>query len=132
MKYEYKTVGAPEKGKRAKGARTGSDKAAAAFDEVLQAEARDGWEYQRTDILPVAERKSWFGRSRQEHRAVMVFRREVEQVRVKTPARSEGEPQLRAVPSAAAGPREPTISDDPDLRLAEIVRGPGSTKSDER
>ncbi len=78
MAYEYKTVGAPEKGKRKKGARSKSDKVAAAFEEILGAEAVDGWEYMRTDLVPVIERSGIFSRPQETHRAVMVFRRALE------------------------------------------------------
>lgn len=135
MDFEYKTVGAPEKGKRRKGARSASDRVAAAFDEILKAEVRDGWEYLRTDILPVIERNGWLGRRHEAHRAVMVFRRPVEKAQRQAPARGDGEPQLRAVPTPARGPgmgREPTVSDNPELRLGEVVRGPGGQGSDER
>ena len=75
MTYEYKTVGAPEKGKRKRGLRSQSDRVAAAFDEILQDEVVGGWEYLRTDLLPVIESAGWFKRGHEVHRAVMVFRR---------------------------------------------------------
>lgn len=78
MAYEYKTVGAPEKGVRKRGARSKSDRVAAAFGQILDAEAVDGWEYMRTDLVPVVERSGLFGRPQEIHRAVMVFRRELE------------------------------------------------------
>jgi hypothetical protein len=131
MTFEYKTVGAPEKGKRQRGARSQSDRVAAAFDEVLQDEAVDGWEYLRTDLLPVTERSGWFARGHEVHRAVMVFRRSLD----RTPsndavlARAESGPTLRLTPSVTptqAPPPAPEVSADPDLRLADIVRGPGN------
>ncbi|MEM1385676.1 MAG: DUF4177 domain-containing protein [Pseudomonadota bacterium] len=76
MGYEYKTVGAPERGKRRRGARTRSDRAAVAVEEILNAQALAGWEYVRTDLVPVEERNGFFGRKQIAHRAVMVFRRE--------------------------------------------------------
>jgi len=141
MTFEYKTIGAPEKGKRKRGLRSQSDRVAAAFDEILQDEAVDGWEYQRTDLLPVIERSGWFGKSHEVHRAVMVFRRPLAQAQI------ESETVLRRAPSvvppapAAATPAPPPpasaapapvpvpeISDDPDLRIAELVRGPGNPR----
>ncbi len=140
MTFEYKTVGAPEKAKRKRGSRTQSDRVAAAFEEILKDEAVDGWEYLRTDLLPVIERAGWFGRGHEVHRAVMVFRRPLDRV-----APVESEATLRRAPSVtpaatpavtpAAAPTpergsrlEPEISDDPDLRLADIVRAPGNPK----
>lgn len=150
MTFEYKTVGAPEKGKRQRGARTQSDRAAAAFDEVLQDEAVDGWEYLRTDLLPVTERSGWFSRSHEVHRAVMVFRRSLDptpsvqatptiqatpSVEAKTMT-ADGALLLRRAPSvtqvpAQPLPQEPEVSANPDLRLAEIVRGPENRKPEE-
>jgi len=144
MNYEYKAVGAPERPKRRRGARTASDRLAAAFEEVLQAEAVDGWEYQRTDTVPVTERAGWFSPTRTTQRAVMVFRRPVEAVwrrpgaeeserlARRPPAETEArrEPPVGTAPAQARGP-EPTLSADPDRHLAEVVRGPGAPR-DER
>jgi hypothetical protein len=125
MTFEYKTVGAPEKARRKRGRRSQSDRVAAAFEEILQAEAIDGWEYQRTDLLPVTERAGWFGRGHEVHRAVMVFRRPLDRV---APVESEAPP--RRAPSVTPAPvrplaPEPEVSADPDLRMADFVRGPG-------
>lgn len=75
--YEYKVVGAPERAKRARGARTRTDRVARALQDLINAEAVEGWEYQRTDLLPVEERPGFFSRVRETHRAVLVFRREL-------------------------------------------------------
>jgi len=134
MTFEYKTIGAPEKGKRKRGLRSPSERVAAAFEEILQDQAVDGWEYQRTDLLPVMERSGWFGKSHEVHRAVMVFRRQLAQTQIESAA------ALRRAPSVAPSPipmperaprREPGISDDPDLRIAEMVRGPGNPKPED-
>jgi hypothetical protein len=144
MAFEYKTVGAPEKGKRQRGARSQSDRCAVAFDEVLQDEAVDGWEYLRTDLLPVTERAGWFGRKHEVHRAVMVFRRSLDPIPnalttpsgTATSAPADDAFTLRRAPSAKPAPDrkpapEPEVSDSPDLRLADIVRGPGHRKIEE-
>ena len=130
MSFEYKTVGAPERGKRQRGLRTGSDRVAAAFEEILRAEAVDGWEYLRTDLLPVTERAGWFSRAHEVHRAVMVFRRPRARV-----AAVESEAAVRPVLAAQPAParptrQEPEVGIDPDLRLAETVRGPDGSKPD--
>jgi hypothetical protein len=128
MSFEYKTVGAPERAKRKRGLRTGSDRAAAAFDDVLQAEAVDGWEYLRTDLLPVTDRAGWFGRAREMHRAVMVFRRPLKRAQEsETAVSTRAAPAATLVAAPAAKP-EPEVGMDPDLRLAEAVRGPSEPK----
>ena len=138
MSYEYKTVGAPEKGKRRRGSRSRSDRVAAAFDEILAEEAVDGWEYMRTDLVPVTERNGLFGRAQEVHRAVMVFRRELEPVRPNLFAAPEmPEPALRSVPAPAVvppaavkpaepvGPRTaPADGEEAELRLARFIRQP--------
>ncbi len=152
MQYEYKTVGAPEKGKRKRGVRNASDRVAAAFEEILEREAVDGWEYQRTDLLPVNERNGWFSRVQETHRAVMVFRRPVEDETVVPVALPLSEaasgpsgatptlfrpiheaPPLRTAPIPKPAPspaqerdrREPTVEPvaDPDMQIAALVRG---------
>jgi hypothetical protein len=125
MSFEYKTVAAPEKGKRMRGLHNASERVAAAFDAILQTEAVDGWEYLRTDLLPVTERSGWFARPREMHRAVMVFRRALA-----TAAPDEDDAVLLQAPTAAqpaapAARAEPEVAIDPDLRLADTVRGPG-------
>lgn len=91
MPYEYKAVGAPEKCRRRKGCKTGSDRAAAEMDEIIKAEAVNGWEYQRTDLFPVEEKSGWLGRPREVHRAILVFRRLISD----TPDRNPETPRLK-------------------------------------
>ena len=78
MDYEYKCVGAPERPKRQRGVRGRSERVALAMQEIIDAEAVDGWEYQRTDLVPVEEKNGFFSRTHEVHRAVLIFRRELE------------------------------------------------------
>lgn len=127
MAFEYKVVGAPEKGRRRRGAKTRSDRVAAAFEDILAAEAVDGWEYLRTDLIPVEERTGLFSRAEDVHRAVMVFRRATHRVAAPEPAprarrEDEGRDELVLLPErrtrARGGRAEPEIrlahSADPD------------------
>lgn len=75
MTVEYKCVGAPERPKRKRGAKSRSDRVASAMQEIIEAEAVDGWEYLRTDLVPVEEKSGLFGRTHEVHRAVLVFHR---------------------------------------------------------
>lgn len=75
MAFEYKCVGAPERAKRKRGAKTRTDRVALAMQDVIMQEAVDGWEYLRTDLVPTEERSGMFSRTHEVHRAVMVFRR---------------------------------------------------------
>lgn len=75
MNYEYKVIAAPEARRKRRGAGGPGDRIAASMADTLTAEANDGWEYLRTDVLPVRERGGWFSRSEEVYRAVLVFRR---------------------------------------------------------
>ncbi|MEM6679105.1 MAG: hypothetical protein AAF675_14670 [Pseudomonadota bacterium] len=79
MGYQYKLVGAPERGQRRRGARSGSERIAAAMQDLVAQHAQEGWEYLRTDTIPVVERVGLLGARRERLRAVMVFRRALRQ-----------------------------------------------------
>lgn len=116
MDYEYKCVGAPEKPKRKRGAKTRSDRVAHAMQALIADEAVEGWEYLRTDLVPVEERSGLFGRTHEVHRAVLVFRRDRQPSRARSlPVREATEPaRAPAVDDAA-----PARSDSDDrIRLA--------------
>ncbi|MEO1494513.1 MAG: DUF4177 domain-containing protein [Pseudomonadota bacterium] len=99
MAVEYKCVGAPERPKRKRGLKTRSDRVAGAMQDIIEAEAVDGWEYLRTDLVPVEEKAGLFGRPREVHRAVMVFHR----------GHAKTEMQPAVVPAAAAPAPERTL-----------------------
>lgn len=75
MTVEYKCIGAPERPKRKRGMKTRSDRVAGAMQDIIATEAVDGWEYLRTDLIPVEEKAGLFGRVREVHRAVLIFHR---------------------------------------------------------
>ena len=80
MGYEYKCVAAPEKAKRHRDARTKTERAALALQDLINEHAVDGWDFVRTDLVPISE-GGWLGRSQEVHRAVLIFRREILQLR---------------------------------------------------
>ncbi|MEM6490233.1 MAG: hypothetical protein AAF677_18525 [Pseudomonadota bacterium] len=95
MNYEYKVIAAPEARRKRRGAGGPGDRIAASMADTLTAEANDGWEYLRTDVLPVRERGGWFSRSEEVYRAVLVFRR----------PRGGGRARLRATVQPPPRPR---------------------------
>ena len=112
MDYEYKCVAAPEKAKRRRGAKTRTDRVAGAMEDILKAEAVGGWEYQRTDLIPVEEKSGLFSRAQEVHRAVMVFRRALRssvQEPAYAPVASDPQPApvMQVVPAASAPEAEP-------------------------
>ncbi len=73
-RFEYKVVPAPRKGLKAKGVKSSEDRFAHALATLMNAEARDGWEYLRTDTLPMQERKGLTGTTTT-YQNMLVFRR---------------------------------------------------------
>lgn len=114
MAFQYKCVGAPEKAKRKRGAKTRSDRVAAAMQEIIAQEAADGWEYVRADLIPIEERSGMFGRTHEVHRAVLVFRKDlaVEVPQARPAPTTQYEPMLT--------PEEPKVAPErPSLDPAE-------------
>ena len=98
MGYEYKCVAAPEKARRRRGAKSRTARVAGAMEDILKAEAVDGWEYQRTDLIPIEEKSGLFSRAHEVHRAVMVFRK---------PLAGSTAPALRAPAQDVEQPKAP-------------------------
>ena len=75
--YEYKVIPAPRKGERVRGVRSAEARFARTLQEVMNEQADEGWEYQRSDTLPCEQRKWMFGRTTVEQ-TMLIFRRVVE------------------------------------------------------
>jgi hypothetical protein len=118
MAFEYKCVGAPERPKRLRGTRSRSDRVALAMQEIISAEAVDGWEYLRTDLVPVEEKAGFFSRTQEVNRAVMIFRRESVPARPPRPALAATE--VRRV-AATPEPGVPSPADPADAREGRIA-----------
>lgn len=116
MTFEYKCVGAPERPKRLRGS-SRSDRVAMAMQEIIDAEAVDGWEYMRTDLVPVEEKPGFFSRTQEVHRAVLIFRRNSMAERPARPTLSAT--QARSLAAVAEPEPELSIAADPrDGRIA--------------
>ncbi|MGN0932363.1 DUF4177 domain-containing protein [Falsigemmobacter intermedius] len=99
--HEYKVVPAPRKGDKARGLKSSEDRFAYALTRVMNEMALDGWEYIRTDTLPVEERTGLTGRVSTSFQSLMVFRRALKS------AAEAGPQALRtevAAPTAAPAP----------------------------
>lgn len=72
--FEYKVVPAPRQGLKAKGIKGTQARFANALETVMNEHGADGWEYQRTDTLPVEERQGLTGKSTS-FQNMLVFRR---------------------------------------------------------
>lgn len=100
--FEYKVVPAPDRGEKAKGARTPSDRFAQALTTVLNAMARDGWDYVRAEMLPSEERSGLTRRTTVYHN-MLVFRRALAPGAATEPAPAQR--QLTASPPEGKAPR---------------------------
>lgn len=119
MAFEYKCVGGPERPRRLRGTHSRSDRVAVAMQEIIGAEAVDGWEYLRTDLVPVEEKAGIFSRPQEVHRAVLIFRREVGAVHPARMAQDHG-----AVPGPARDSAQPHgIADQPEPGASDLPDG---------
>lgn len=113
--YSYKTVAAPRRARKTRGVRGPEALIAHAMAEIIEAEAANGWDYLRTDSLPVEEGGGMFSRAVTRWRAVMVFRRPTDAA-----SRSHA-------PTAAPEfePRDPGEPREPFMRVAAAPASPG-------
>lgn len=108
-RYEYKVVPAPQKGVKARGARSTAARFAHALTQAINDEARQGWEYMQSETLPVLERKGLTGKTTVDQ-TVLVFRKALGAA-PDAPAAESGvtlttdtEPRLSAAPASGAAP----------------------------
>ena len=116
--YEYTVIPAPDRGSRAKGAKTPAERYAAALAEAINAMARDGWDYLRAETLPSDERSGIASRQVLWHN-VLVFRRNLAAETVAAPA--------PALPEATAPLPPPTAAPEP---ASVAAPAPATTKSE--
>jgi Domain of unknown function (DUF4177) len=76
QEYEYKVLPAPDRGEKARGAKTAGDRYAQAMTSLLNRMAQEGWDYVRADMLPSEERSGLTRRTTVYHH-MLVFRRGV-------------------------------------------------------
>lgn len=107
MGYEYKSLPAPRQAGKIAGAKTPQEKCAKMLENLLNAQAADGWDYMGSETLSCEYRSGWLRRREISAQTVLVFRR------VKTAARPAPSisaetaapppaPAARTAPSAAA------------------------------
>lgn len=126
--YEYRAVAAPRRVKKIRGVKEQDARMAMTFEDLIQENAAEGWEYMRADTFPIEEKKGFFSRARETRRAVMVFRRPAEHVsallhqetRDRQPAAAAPAPQAtqpqpqpenaHAAPQHAPARVEPTVA----------------------
>lgn len=109
MTYEYSVIAAPNRGEKAKDAKTPTDRFALALTAELNRMAEAGWEYLRADVLPSEERSGLTGRATVYHN-VLVFRRPLApSPALKAQVEKIGEPAVKQPDTAPeAKPQEAT------------------------
>ena len=73
--WEYKVVPTPRKPKRAKGVKGNSDRFAFALTEAINDVASEGWEFVKTETLPMEAKPGLFKARVEVFQSLMVFRR---------------------------------------------------------
>lgn len=99
--YEYKVLPAPARGDKVRGVKTTEDRFAQTLGALLNAQARDGWEFLRAETLP-AEERAGLTRTKTVYLNLLVFRRPIEDAGgADQPAAAHGSPTApRIVPLA--------------------------------
>ncbi|SDE66767.1 hypothetical protein SAMN05421538_10968 [Paracoccus isoporae] len=108
--YEYRTVPAPARSEKAKGAKTPADRYAVTLTEAINRVAAEGWEYLRAETLPSEERSGLTGRTTLFHN-LLIFRRPL--TAAARPAGSAGDaasPAISTRNEAGAAQPEPAIA----------------------
>jgi hypothetical protein len=122
--FEYKVIPAPARGKKAPGVKGPAPRFALALEEVMNALAAEGWEYQRSDILPSEERQGLTS-TQTVYRSVLVFRRALSVEMATAPEAPAGVETERRAPDIGAA--ETTGA---EVAPAEAAQGePGEEKS---
>ena len=137
--FEYKVVPAPRRGQKARGVRTPEARFAYALEDLMNKLGAEGWQYQRTDTLPVEQRDGLTGKTTV-YQNMLVFRRALkEHVMIdvpeglKDPAPAQIEAPKPKPRKRARAPRPvitqpiPTPAPAPGLvELAESLRKPAA------
>jgi len=76
-RYEYTVCPAPSKGRKAAGVKGPEARFAHSLELLMNDMGAEGWEYQRSDILPSEERQGLTS-SHTVYRSVLVFRRAID------------------------------------------------------
>jgi hypothetical protein len=145
-KYEYNVLPAPRRAKRAKGVKGEPAKFAHALTELMNLQAAEGWEYFKSETLPMESKSGVFKGVTESFQCVLVFRRSLEDedqgeiVSMTPPVQTIPDPvieapkepdkmePLRTVEPEAVAEKKPLSFDednmDPLKNLVEDHRGP--------
>lgn len=75
QQFEYKAIAAPTRARRFKGVKGTADRFAMVISETMNDMAADGWEYLRSDSLPVQEKTGLLKGRIETYQTLLIFRR---------------------------------------------------------
>lgn len=107
MAYEYHVIPAPARAGKVKGAKTGAERFAQTLAEVMNTQAKDGWEFVRSELLSAEERTGLMKTKTVQH-SLLVFRREARAVDAAPKAEAAEAPRARLSTQAEEG-RAPSL-----------------------
>lgn len=125
--YEYQVIPAPNRAPKIKGVKQAAERFAHTLTELMNEAAADGWEYVRTDTLPLEENRGLTRKSTTSFQNLMVFRRPIGGQQAQNPvtAMQQMQDQRFAEPQVSRRPdlmQEPDPFAEPEPRPDEIVR----------
>jgi hypothetical protein len=125
--FEYKVVPAPLRGLKGKGIKGTPARFANALQLVMNDLGAQGWEYQRTDTLPVEERVGLTKKSTS-FQNMLVFRRTLEIKHADAPeVAALIEDQTSVIEDTDAPvPDQGSTSEEPRVETTEVIDGPVS------
>ncbi|HLS58839.1 MAG TPA: DUF4177 domain-containing protein [Paracoccaceae bacterium] len=115
MEYEYRVVPAPRRLRKIKGVRSTPELFATTLTDAINAEARQGWEYVRSESMTAEGPSGWLRRGRIVEETMMIFRRPrpstpqlrgagaTEPLLARTPAGHDRTPESVVPPLSGAG-----------------------------
>ena len=125
--YEYQVIPAPSRAPKIKGVKQAAERFAHTLTELMNEAAADGWEYVRTDTLPLEENRGLTRKATTSFQNLMVFRRPLAGHAVQSPAAAMQQLQDRSFAEPQVARRPDLLEDgdpfgEPEPRASEIVR----------
>ena len=115
--FEYKTICAPRKALKIKGVKGTEDRYARTLTDVINTQAENGWEYLRSESLPVDEKSGLIGKTAERYISVLVFRRENIETYEEPSFTVDVEAQPEAVDIVI---QAPAVDDEPSGEVASL------------
>ncbi|TVQ57042.1 MAG: hypothetical protein EA355_05375 [Rhodobacteraceae bacterium] len=119
--YSYKCVAAPRKARKGKGFKSAADAFVAAFETAIAEQAAQGWEYLRTDLVPMEAKHGFFSQTTETHQGVMVFRRPAHGAEAAHPSVAPGaSPPASSFGVARPEPAPPSLTPDDEPEIPRL------------